>query len=210
LKVSFLRTLVCDFLRAGNFVNVETLVLNSGPFPEVLEAVTQNESFRSLRYIQFGNDREGWITSYPIALRFNTLAGKIRTANERNVPHGEMREVLRGILRNTPLVPAAPPATKRPTPTFGPAPLRRAMLTPEGELKSSWSWVVGVFCLAIICTIGILLAAWKQKHPSLPNLDYKPNEFKVLSAEEIEKLKKQKSITVPTKPATPATKPDKD
>ena len=39
LKVSFFRTPVFGFLRTGNFANVETLVLNSGPFPQVLEAV---------------------------------------------------------------------------------------------------------------------------------------------------------------------------
>ncbi|MBN9120227.1 MAG: TIGR02996 domain-containing protein [Planctomycetes bacterium] len=70
LKVSFFRTPVLDFLRAGNFANVETLVLNSGPFPQVLEAVAENGSFRSLRYVRFGTDRWAWAGSYPALLRY--------------------------------------------------------------------------------------------------------------------------------------------
>ena len=109
LKVSFFRTPVLDFLRTGNFANVETLVLNAGPFPEVLEAVAENESFRSLRYVQFGEDRWAWATGYPATLRFLALSDKLREANARHLPFGEMRTVLRGILRDTPFVPVPPP-----------------------------------------------------------------------------------------------------
>jgi uncharacterized protein (TIGR02996 family) len=119
LKVTFFATPVLDFLRTGNFANVETLVLNSGPFPEVLEAVAGNESFRSLRYVEFGFDREVWLRDYPTALRFTALHAKLRIANERHLPYGEMRAALRAILRDTPLVPAAVPT---PAPAQTPAP----------------------------------------------------------------------------------------
>ncbi len=74
LKATFFGTPIVHFLlRMGHFENVETLVLNAGPFPEVLIAITENESFRNLRCIHFGDDRGAWILDYPTALRFNSL-----------------------------------------------------------------------------------------------------------------------------------------
>ncbi|MBN9120113.1 MAG: hypothetical protein J0I06_13265 [Planctomycetes bacterium] len=53
---------------------------------------------------------------------------KLQTANERHLPFGEMRAVLRSILRDTPVVPAAPPTPvpiRWPTeaPTSAPVPI---------------------------------------------------------------------------------------
>jgi uncharacterized protein (TIGR02996 family) len=109
LKVSFHRTSTFDFLRHGRFDNVETLVLNSGPFPGVLEAVALNESFRSLRYIQFGTDRWAWAPDYAAEVRFAVLKDKIDHLNSRHVEFGAMRAGLLRVLQTTPLTPAAPP-----------------------------------------------------------------------------------------------------
>ncbi len=113
LKVSFFVTPVFEFLRTGNFANVETLVLNSRPFPHVLEAVAENESFRSLRYILFGGDWWAWSGTGPMSDRDIALLSKITDANARHLPHGEMRTALRDILGGLPPRPPAVPLPLR-------------------------------------------------------------------------------------------------
>jgi uncharacterized protein (TIGR02996 family) len=111
LKVSFFRTPVAPFLRTGNFANVETLVLNCGPFPEVLEAVAENESFRHLRYIHFGSDRWSWAGTQPtFSLLYLAILPKLDETNARDLPYGEMRGVLRSILSDASRLPEPPPS----------------------------------------------------------------------------------------------------
>lgn len=110
LKVSLFRTSAADFLRTGNFVNVETLVLNCGPFPEVLEAVAENESFRSLRYVRFGTDSWAWGAGMD-RFRLASLIVRLDDANRKHLPYGEMRAELRRVLGRAAAESVAPPFT---------------------------------------------------------------------------------------------------
>jgi uncharacterized protein (TIGR02996 family) len=120
LRVSFLRTPAADFLRAGNFANVETLVLNCGPFPEVLAAVAENPSFRSLRYVRLGPDRWAWAGAWAAGQHLLALEPGLEAANRRHVRYGEMRAALRALLGGAVTltdVPALPgPDTDEPYP----------------------------------------------------------------------------------------------
>jgi len=224
LKVSFFHTPVVDFLRTGNFVNVETLVLNSGPIPDVLEAITENESFHSLRYLQFGDDREAWIPDYPTALRFNAFHGQLRAANERHLPYGEMRTVLRQILRDTPVVPAQiappPPAVIRSTPV----PLSSLSLRSPGttlrEHLAAIGWGALAFCL-IFGLISVLANTRHESPPTSPKItfDFDPDKYKLpdLKAyqkalktleEGLKELKGELPVAPPPRLVDPARSPD--
>lgn len=184
LKVSFFRTSALDFLRTGKFPNVETLVLNSGPFPAILEAVTENESFRSLRYIQFGADQELWAGGYPGLLRYVALHHNIRAANQRHVPHGEMRAVLRNILRDTPIVPAATPYTAPQWPqSLGSvsAPLPQSLGfppdTPPGRPSGlATAFVVLFGLIALICGF---MGHFGKAHPPTPRFNDVPDKIAI-------------------------------
>jgi hypothetical protein len=209
LKVTFFATPALDFLRAGNFANVETLVLNSGPFPEVLEAVAGNESFRSLRYVEFGDDRdrEAWLPDYPTALRFTALDAKLRSANERHLPYGEMRAALRAILRDTPVVPAAALAPAPPSVTTFSYPPPSAAPRPSaspGPLSGCFFW-----CLASIllrACISVVSPGTSPSPPTAPSIKYDdtPIRYKVPPAvSDAEKL-----IRSPKRPLTPQFVPE--
>lgn len=165
LKVSFLRTPAAEFLRQGNFPNVETLVLNCGPFPEVLEAVAENESFRSLRYVQFGTD--GWAWAARGSRAWNhliTLAPKIDDTNRKHLPYGEMRGELKRILADTP--PLSPP-TPIPLPLPKPLPELAALLNRLESRRQHTSEGAGAgIGLAIAGVLfGIFFAATRDDRP---------------------------------------------
>jgi uncharacterized protein (TIGR02996 family) len=170
LQVSILRTPVYEFLRTGHFANVETLVLNSGPFPEVLRAVVENESFRSLRYIHFGPDRWAWAPSYAERVRASTLETKLREANIRNLPFGEMRVALRAILRDTPVVPTTPP----PAPTPRPVPRPAWASAPDDEPAS---FLTGCFLLALTVTAMVMMSGLNRNSYQPPPVPRLPGYF---------------------------------
>ncbi len=91
LKVSFFHTSTTNFLLTGRFYNVETLVLNYGPFPEVLAAVAANESFRSLRYVSLGNDTRIWTGQPRSTIQIASTMVQLVEANRRHRPYGGMR-----------------------------------------------------------------------------------------------------------------------
>jgi uncharacterized protein (TIGR02996 family) len=209
LKVSFFQTSVLGFLRRGNFASVETLVLNAVPFPEVLLAVTENASFRSLRYVQFGDDHAMWARGLPQYLRYLALRDKLRVANERHVPFGEMRGVLRDILRTTPLVsvevpPPAPLPYPLPVPTpipqWTPRPVPEA--TKHGCGTATLAFALWLFALVLA---GVFLNSnpAPKSSPTYPTYqplqpihipEYKLPEYKFPAFE-------------PHKPLTPLTSP---
>lgn len=123
LKVSFARTPVLNFLRYGKFPNVETLVLNSGPFPAVLRAVSANESFRSLRYVQFGDDQWLWVRSHEERERFRFAEKVISEANGTEPAFGVMRTALAGIVQTVPRLLLPPPPPPPPLPPPPPPPV---------------------------------------------------------------------------------------
>ncbi len=159
LKVSFFTTPVYEFLRAGHFANVETLVLNAGPFPEVLEAVAENESFRSLRYVQFGHELWSWAPDYPARLRYRALEPKIREANHRHLPFGEMRAALRAILRETPVVPAEPP------PAPPPPPVRPRRASAPAGADSAGRFVGSLLVFVVLLTLRLVFPGNRDREP---------------------------------------------
>ncbi len=154
LKVSFFRTPVVEFLRTGHFANVETLVLNCGPSSEVLEAVAENESFRSLRYVRFGYDVWALAPNFAERVHVNALQDKLSVANARHVPFGEMRGVLRGIVRDTPAISLLPP----PVPNI-PAPIQRSVWAgpsdPAPNSPASGAWMAGVALVIVSVVLSI-------------------------------------------------------
>jgi uncharacterized protein (TIGR02996 family) len=169
LQVTFFRTPCADFLRTGNFANVETLILNCGPFPEVLEAVAANESFRNLRYVQFGADRWSWAGNFAVMIQHSLLWPKIQEANGLNLPYGEMRLVLQRILGEvgpmssnpvpTPLpqVPAVPPA-----PVFG----GEASPTTEPHIPRVWTVIGSVAFFLFVYATAFLGGAGRGSKPT--------------------------------------------
>jgi hypothetical protein len=158
---------------------VEALVLNARPFPEVLEAITENESFRSLRYVSFGANDWAWAPTYPDRLRFITLASKLSRANQRHVPHGEMRGVLRAILRDTPVVPAA--AAPAPVPLPLRMPEWATGSEPPSPLRALNYRVVLWVCLAIPLLLGyVMLTNRSGNSTTAPTkLDYTPDRHRI-------------------------------
>jgi hypothetical protein len=184
LKVSFFRTPVYDFLRTGHFPNVETLVLNAGPFPDVLEAVAENESFRSLRYVQFGSDQWAWAPGYVDQVRFSVLEGKLRAANAKHLPFGEMRTALRAIMRDTPL----PPAQTIPVaiPEALQTPMWREIPANAGPPASSSETVRGIvgllLAVLIFGSVAVRLATTRgTQQPTAPvhQFNYDPDKYKL-------------------------------
>jgi uncharacterized protein (TIGR02996 family) len=209
LKVSFFGTPVYDFLRTGHFPNVETLVLNAGPFPDVLEAVSENESFRCLRYVQFGSDPWAWAPGYVDRLRFTVLEGKLRAANAKHLPFGEMRTALRAILRSTPLVPAnlPPPAV--------PLPLRMpewATSPPPGPPNGKRLFVALLFVLygiGLVFRVVIGVGSGSKSPPTTPDVKirYEPASEKrqpatidVLEKSSAPSEAKPRQLLVPARP----------
>ncbi|MDY3551064.1 TIGR02996 domain-containing protein [Gemmata sp. JC717] len=143
LKLSFFRTSVAEFLRLGNFVNVETLVLNCAGFPEVLEAVAENESFRSLRYVEFGSDEWAWCVTPAARERFDELAPKLAELNGRHLPHGEMRPALRAVLGGLEPIPVVRLPLRMPDwarlPESSSAPRRSEPRRDEQSQQRPWS-----------------------------------------------------------------------
>lgn len=176
LKVSFFRTPAAVFLRVGNFVNVETLVLNCGPFPEVLEAVAANESFRNLRYVRFGEDTWAWRNELTQLLRYNAIAPKLEEANGKHLPYGAMRAELRRILGRAAAEPIPPELVPLIIPHVPRAPRYTGATPQEGRAAAG----VGVGCLLVLA--GALFAAItapKQSLPTMPQIrvpDFKPVE----------------------------------
>jgi hypothetical protein len=181
LQVSFHHPSVLNFLRTGNFVNVETLVLNSGPFPEVLLAVAENESFRSLRYVRFGKDRWAWASPYARMLHYLALADKLQTANERHVPFGEMWSVLRNILHDTPLVPVSRPTVPVEIPEALQTPTwRRVGVTPAHAGAEDARGIVWLIILAMLFAFASIRTATREvPDPPAHKFDYKPDHYKI-------------------------------
>ncbi len=152
LKVSFFHTGVGGLLRTGNFANVETLVLNAGPFPEALEAVAGNESFRSLRYVWFGGDRWAWGNTAIATHRYAALEPKLAEANARHLPHGEMRGVLRALLHDE----LSPPPQPFMLPRLPLVPPNRTELRPRPD-PMRWLWNAGIVVLLLVIKLVIHL-----------------------------------------------------
>jgi uncharacterized protein (TIGR02996 family) len=195
LQLSFARTPAAEFLRTGNFPNVETLVLNCGPFPEVLEAVAANESFRSLRYVRFGPDRWAWDRegSLPNRVRSASLMVRLEDANIKHMPYGEMRTVLRKIVAD-PSAMSLPPENP-PAPPLSPPPLRlyRRVLvarSPHSPNPALGYDAVFAWCLTFLGVIVALVAlletpAKPKSSPPLPEFkvpDLQPIKPEVLEA----------------------------
>lgn len=213
LKVSFFRTSAVEFLRTGGFVNVETLVLNCVTFPEVLEAVAENESFRSLRYIEFGADQWVWCVTPAARERFEDLAPKLAELNRRHVPHGEMRSALRALLGGLEPIPVVrlplrmpewarlPPAPTVP-PSHAALEDTRATRRPTRaeELSPRYAWAIGIVCLVIIVFVGWITAQSNKSPPVVPahKFNHDADRYKISPAvHEIEKWKA--SPTEPSK-----------
>lgn len=186
LKVSFLRTPVMDFLRAGQFDNVETLVLNSGPFPGVLEAVAENPSFRSLRYIQFGADRWAWAGTRLTLAQFHVLESRLRPLNDRHLPFGEMRFALRGVLRDRLPAPGPRmgprPVLTRPLPQPGSGWLSQP--TPEEERRLNR---IGAFVGLAVSAVFLVAIVFSNKKSSPPT--YEPVRQPAFVVPEYPKIK---------------------
>ncbi|MCI0701226.1 MAG: hypothetical protein L0241_09115 [Planctomycetia bacterium] len=212
LKVSFFRTPVYDFLRHGNFPNVETLVLNARPFPEVLEAVAENESFRSLRYIQIGDDRWAWTGGGVPFAQSLAIASDLALINARHFPHGEMRNSLRKLVRA--IAAAQPTPTPAPAPlapVFAPAPLptipvpRLLPHTPEGVRAAN---AVILTAIVLFAAIGLIRVFVRDRTPPVPEykFDYDPNKHKIPPAVfDAEKL--IRPVDDPQKPTNPPAVP---
>lgn len=183
LKLSFLRTPVIEFLRTGRFDNVETLVLNSGPFPDVLRAVADNESFRSLRYIAFGTDLWAWAPSYPERVRFYTLQSQFAVLNDKHLPFGAMRDAVRSVLENTPLtLPPMPPAVN-PSPLPAPPTFAATASAGDGGSGRFATWLIAVVAVGAVR----ILTSGPGTHsaPTIPYrapsaFDFKPIDLKPL------------------------------
>jgi uncharacterized protein (TIGR02996 family) len=196
LKVSFFHTPTAEFLRTGNFANVETLVLNCVPFPEVLEAVAENESFRSLRYVHLGDDHFVWAGDDPAVLQYYVLADRLRQANERHLPHGEMRAALRAILNDQPAPAFTFPVVPPSVPPVSPAPVARGAFV---------RWALAGQVLAVAFVVSLMRAGSVSRPDPQPQykFDYDPDKYKIPpGAFEAEKLL-QPAREPPRQPVAP-------
>ncbi len=183
LKVSFARTPVLNFLRHGRFPNVETLVLNSGPFPAVLQAVAENESFRSLRYVWFGDDEWVWAPTFADRQRFREAARGVHQLNAKHLPFGAMRSALAGVaIAPDPVVSALREFLAQPLPFRE----RLAASTPAAQANSegSWQWLA---LWGLIVAVGLIFAAGEGREPSVPQI--KMPEFQPLQKVDLGKYK---------------------
>lgn len=157
LKVSFARTPVLNFLRHGRFPNVETLVLNSGPFPAVLHAVSANDSFRCLRYVQFGDDEWLWAPTFADRQRFRDVAREVHTVNQTEPAFGAMPAALARVLGVAPLPVTVPPLAELQRLVLPPAslPLSRFRERIEAEGREIAKWF-GAF--VFVSAIAVVLA----------------------------------------------------
>ena len=212
LKVSFFRTSVFGFLLNGNFANVETLVLNSGPFSQVLEAVAENESFRSLRYILFGGDWWAWSGAAQMSDRTRTLLSKLTDANQRHLPHGEMRTALRDILGGLPPRPPPVPLPLRmpdwahlPAPAV-PEPWRDPRPTRASELSARSAWAIGLCCVLVCVVVALLIGPSMKERSPVPEhkFRYDPDTYKVPpSVYDSEKWNKWQTTAPTRRPIVP-------
>lgn len=176
LKVSFARTPVLNFLRYGRFPNVETLVLNSGPFPEVLQAASANDSFRNLRYVQFGDDIWHWVWTVEEHGRFHEIASAVTRANGTDPAFGAMPAALARIVAGAPPVRPAPvqPAALPRYPNAGPNP---PLLDPRGDAAAGRMWLLA-FCVAAGGLLRVGCGALSTNAPSDRPADrYPPVRF---------------------------------
>ena len=183
LKVSFARTPVLNFLRYGRFPNVETLVLNSGPFPVVLHAVAENESFRSLRYVWFGDDEWLWASTFADRQRFREVAREVHQLNAKHLPFGSMRSALAGVaIAPDPVVSALREFLAQPMPFRE----RLAASTPAAQANSegSWQWLA---LWGLIVAVGLIFAAGEGREPSVPRINMP--EFQPLQKVDLGKYK---------------------
>ncbi|HEY1190925.1 MAG TPA: TIGR02996 domain-containing protein [Gemmata sp.] len=210
LKVSFFRTPAVEFFRTGNFANVETLVLNCVPFPDVLEAVAGNETFRSLRYIEFGDDEWAWCVTPAAGERIAELGPKIAGLNNQHLPYGEMRSALHRLLGGLEPIPPVrlplrmPEWARLPKPApadlLPPSPalalIRERLANPKPPAEDSRrgiAIVVAVF--AVLLMLACVLFGGRSE-PMAPahKFDDNPDRFKVPPAVyEIEKWKAPKA-----------------
>lgn len=179
LKASFFRTPTLEFFRTGDFANVEALELNCGPFPDVLEAVAGNESFRGLRYVSFGSDHWAWAPNPAVDERRKQIGRKLSDLNARHLPYGAMREALRALLRDLPPPVPPPVAEAPPPPVRGPRARWAAAPTsdpdPDGRLHRLGVTIGVVLCLPLFAVLWADLRS--RPVPPAPPPVPKPLEF---------------------------------
>lgn len=171
LKVSFFRTSAVEFFRTGNFANVETLVLNCVPFPGVLEAVAGNESFRNLRYVEFGDDEWAWNVTPAAQERLAELRPKVNDLNQQHLPYGEMRAALRAILGGLEPIPVVrlplrmPEWARLPEPAPAPSAAWPGLPRPTAHTNKGRSTAYNVtvfvlFALLVLACVAVLVYRW--------------------------------------------------
>lgn len=159
LKVSFAATRALDFLRTGRFPNVETLVLNCGPVPDVLEAVLANDSFRCLRYVWFGPDEWKWVQTDSERDRFRETVREVHAENAAEHGFGAMRTGLARVLGVAP-----PPVPLPPLPELQ----RLVQPPPNPGIERAADSLTNAFSYALVLLVGValLMALFKTPPPS--------------------------------------------
>ncbi|MBA4065812.1 MAG: hypothetical protein C0501_19255 [Isosphaera sp.] len=164
LQVSFFATPTADFLRTGSFPNVETLVLNCGPFPDVLAAVAENPSFRNLRYVSFGPDRWAWAGGWAAGQHLAAIEPGLEAANRRHLRYGEMRAAVRVVLGAAAWM--ADPPEPAPAPPAAPAGPLVERLVPYPTAEMPVGRFLASLGLALAVPVAVLVAASITTRPS--------------------------------------------